>query len=164
MKLITHCITLAFLIGNVTAFTPNHTFSAKKPQKARYQNNQLNGNRDKNNDGKENSFQPNRPISLPSLENPPDDPLFNICKSSTGENEFIPNKPIELDSLKENTDRSILGIEPRPSDEEGAVPLLMETGLGVFTSSIILGGSIYCILAVFLDNGDGVDPLMSLSF
>ncbi len=131
-------------------------------------------------------FKPNKPISLPSLENPPDaGPLYNsTCRSVSGiENaeesdeisnnddnggediQFIPNKPIELDSLKnQDMDRSFLGIQPRSGDEEGEVPLLMETGLGVFTSSVILGGSIYFILAVFLD-GDNVDPAaIPLSF
>ena len=126
-------------------------------------------------------FKPNKPISLPSLENPKDaGPLYNTCKSVTGiENiqescngeyfdeedaPFIPNKPIQLDSLKnQDMDRSFLGLQPRTDDDDD-VPLLMETGLGLFTSSIILGGSIYFILAVFLD-GDNVDPTaIPLSF
>lgn len=126
-------------------------------------------------------FKPNKPISLPSLENPKDaGPLYNTCKSVTGiqnieessndnsvdeENEpFIPNKPIQLDSLKnQDMDRSFLGLQPR-TDDDDEVPLLMETGLGLFTSSLILGGSIYFILAVFLD-GDNVDPTaIPLSF
>ncbi len=136
----------------------------------------------------------NKPISLPSLENPKDaGPLFNTCRSSTMQNDgnenvvndnimekeqeeipFIPNKPIELDSLNNNIDRSFLGLQPRSTparssgegtyDDEEEVPLLMETGLGVFTSSLILGGSIYFILAVFLD-ADNVDPTaIPLSF
>ena len=82
---------------------------------------------------------------------------------------FVPNKPIELDSL-EDVDRSFFGIQPRQSNndaysDDSDVPLLMETGLGIFTSSVILGGSVLFILSVFLDDGDGIDPLMiPLSF
>ena len=85
----------------------------------------------------------------------------------------MPNKPIQLDSLKsqDDIDRSFMGIQPRTDtnrnsgDDDSEVPLLMDTGLGIITSSVILGGSIYFMLAVFFDNGDGVDPLMiPLSF
>ena len=128
------------------------------------------------------SFQPNKPISLPSLENPPDaGPLYNTCRSVTGAEQetyedslqsegqkekdsndaaaanddgfsFVPNKPIQLESLKgqEDIDRSFFGIQPRTEDES-EVPLLMDTGLGVFTNSLILGGSIYLLIAAFID-------------
>lgn len=81
---------------------------------------------------------------------------------------FVPNKPIELDSLQD-VDRSFLGLQPRSNYgsnlDDSEVPLLMETGLGIFTSSIILGGSVLFILSVFLDDGSSIDPTMiPLSF
>mmetsp|Transcript_18761 Transcript_18761/g.23007 ORF Transcript_18761/g.23007 Transcript_18761/m.23007 type:complete len:196 (-) Transcript_18761:50-637(-) len=132
----------------------------------------------KDDNNEDENFKPNKPISLPSLENPPDaGPLYNTCKSITGiesknkETEkwreeainastesFEPNKPIEVDA---SYDRSFLGLQPRSDTGEGdEEPLLMDTGLGVFTSSIILGGSIYFILTLLLDDGSGVEPSM----
>lgn len=115
----------------------------------------------------EDSFVPNKPISLPSLENPPDaGPLYNICRSGSGVE--ITKQPNEIngDIPEDEKDRSFMGIQPRSSNEKNeTIPLLMDTGLGIFTSSLILGGSIYFILAVFLDDGNGVDPTMiPLSF
>ena len=138
-----------------------------------------------NDEDEEDVFKPNKPISLPSLENPPDaGPMYNTCKSVTGveverqtqdqervneddaEQPFIPNKPIELDSLQD-IDRSFLGLQPRSNnnnaafdDDNSEVPLLMETGLGVITSSVIFGGSLLFVLSVFFDDGDNIDPTM----
>ena len=119
------------------------------------------------------SFKPNKPISLPSLENPPDvGPLYNTCRSVTGMEQQDANDDKDAKDEDVEFDRSFFGLQPRSNDliggnsiNEDDVPLLMETGLGIFTSSVILGGSIYFILAVFFDDGKGVDPTMiPLSF
>ena len=113
----------------------------------------------------EDSFVPKKPISLPSLENPPDaGSLYNTCRSVSGVE--ITKDPDEkngniLNIPEDEKDRSFMGIQPRSSNEENeSIPLLMDTGLGIFTSSLVLGGSIYFMLAVFFDDGNGVDPTM----
>ncbi len=134
-------------------------------------------NNDQNRESQEERFEPNKPISLPSLENPPEaGPLYNTCytrtetqKQEQQENDdvFVLNNPIELDSLQD-VDRSFFGLQPRANNgagfDDSEVPLLMETGLGVFTSSIILGGSVLFILSVFLDDGNIDATMIPLSF
>ena len=120
-------------------------------------------------------FKPNKPIDLPSL-NPQDaGPMYGTCYSKTGiekeyetdvvkanndgpqeDDVFVPNKPIELDSLREQP-TTFLGLEPkvRQVESDGS---MSDSELPVFTSTIILGVSIYFTYLGFFGEDVMIDP------
>jgi hypothetical protein len=128
----------------------------------------------------EDDFKPNKPIDLPSL-NPQDaGPMYGTCYSNTGiekeyetedenaigpddsDDGFVPNKPIELESLNQQP-TTFFGLEPkvRELDSDGNMP---DAGLPVFTSTVILGMSIYFTYLGFFGEDVMIDPSMPIAF
>ena len=147
-------------------------------------------NKSENENDNDAKFIPNRPIDLPSL-NPQDaGPMYATCRSVTGvekeyeaendanddivnggleaeveveeEEEFVPNKPIELESLKRPT---FLGLEPKEDSLREKDGSSTETGLPIFTSTVITLMSFYFVyLALFGGEDVLINPSMPLAF
>jgi hypothetical protein len=146
-------------------------------------------NKSENENDNDAKFIPNRPIDLPSL-NPQDaGPMYATCRSVTGvekeyeaesdadddiynggvemeveieeKEEFVPNKPIELESLKRPT---FLGLEPKEDSLREKDGSSTETGLPVFTSTVITLMSFYFVYLALFGEDVLVNPSMPLAF
>jgi hypothetical protein len=114
-------------------------------------------------EGKE--FKLNKPIDLPSL-NPQDaGPMYATCRSVTGlepeieqdgeppasetetETEFKPNKPIELESLEPKP--TFFGLEPKDDNLRMKDGSMTDSGLPLFTGTVIMMLSVYFIYLGF---------------
>lgn len=73
------------------------------------------------------------------------------------ENLFIPNKPIELDSLRPQT--TFLGLEPKDDKTRQ-----LDSELPLFTSTIVLGMSVYFIYLALFGEDVLLNPSMPLAF
>lgn len=70
---------------------------------------------------------------------------------------FLPNKPIELDSLRPQT--TFLGLEPKDDKTRQ-----LDSELPLFTSTVVLGMSLYFIYLALFGEDIVLDPSMPLAF